>query len=92
MIPPESLEIGDGVQVVHPVDGALWFFEFLDCRRWADAEGKGYKALLGGNRLQADGTNPNEDPVVQPGNRFRRSRMCSDADCTFQSVSRARVV
>jgi hypothetical protein len=30
-------------------------FEFLDCGRWADAEGEGYKALPGGNRLQADG-------------------------------------
>jgi len=74
MIPPEkSKKLGTECTQGAPGRFEPYGFEFLDCGRWANAEGKRYQALLGRDWFQPDGRNPNERPLRKGGNRFRRS-------------------
>jgi len=74
MIPPKkSRKLGTECTRGVPLDFELYGFEFLDCWRGTNAEGKRYQVLLGRDWFQPDGRNPNERPLRKGGNRFKRS-------------------
>ena len=67
-------------------------FDFLDARRWADAEGKRNEPLLGGNGVQNRGSGKNVVGLRQERDGFGRGGMGGNANRTLGRIGRARMV